>query len=103
MHLSQIQSVDTLSNWESWFRIFTERIPNGGTQYSKNMPYEIICTFIHFLAIDPLNHNFKLKFVSSTVFLVIPDVIFSIDYNYINGQQVMPFRPNLDSCMFLYC
>lgn len=61
-----------------------------------------VLSFI-FLAIDPLNHNFKLKFVSSTVCLIIPDVIFRIDYNYIKGQQVMPFGPNPDNCLFLYC
>lgn len=59
------------------FRIFTEGILNGGTQYSKDMPFETISTFIHLLAIDQLSHNFKLKLLSSTLCLIILDAVFS--------------------------
>lgn len=68
---------------------------------SKIMPYEIISTFIHLLAMVPLNHDFKLKILSSTLCLIILDVII-FDCNYIRGQQVMAFGQNLDSCLFLY-
>lgn len=65
------------------------------------MPYEIISTFIHLLAMVPLNRDFKLKILSSTLCFIILDVII-FDCNYIRGQQVMAFGQNLDSCLFLY-
>lgn len=55
-----------------------QRTLNADTQYGKNKAHGITCTFIHFLAIDPLHYNFRLKLIYSSTCLIILDVIFSI-------------------------